>query len=652
MWSSLPAPGLAADCRQSPVWQGLAGVGQGVAQALHSFREIPRFEGDRRETSMTTGIYLPWRAVVWALACTVLLPLTSGTVIGTEHGAPAPAAAVACSGDPLASARWGEMQRQFIGNAPFVFDPRVRSALGVARTRCRFRSVVRPPSLASRSDRLCRLQPDCRNCFYPEAVPASLGFRVKLQQSTPVRAAARTGDGVWHVGGSWVNTAGGGCTTPSLGSGSPLWQAQLNQVAARQWSSGPKAGRLRLKIVHPMDTGLVAGIPAFFLEEITLRDAAGQRLLRVQPAEPVAENPVFTLGGLGHGPVEASGRDNNGGIQHPDRAMSYRLFFCRELLCRQWCGLWRRLGCCLLSVLLLVGAGLPAALAEAFDYRLQPQQVAPGVYVLLGAHEDFDTRNGGNIVNTGFIVGRDGVIVIDSGPSRRYGEQLRAAIRRVTPLPPVLVLNTHHHPDHFLGNQAFAELPIAALPATRQGIAAEGNAFAENLYRLSGDWLKGTEVLAPNRELAAGTLEVAGRKLDLLALAGHTDADLVVIDRQRRDLPATWSFISGRRPPHAEIGGWLAALDALESPGPRPGSPGWCRAARSAPTRRRLPRPAPGCAGAGRLSRCRAGLDMSEVLQRPLPPELAQLPLAQREYRRSVEHWFPAIEARVLAEKP
>ena len=48
------------------------------------------------------------------------------------------------------------------------------------------------------------------------------------------------------------------------------------------------------------------------------------------------------------------------------------------------------------------------------------------------------------------------VIVIDSGPSRRYVEQLRAAIRRVTPLPPVLLLNTHHHPDHFLGNQALA----------------------------------------------------------------------------------------------------------------------------------------------------------------------------------------------------
>ena len=130
--------------------------------------------------------------------------------------------------------------------------------------------------------------------------------------------------------------------------------------------------------------------------------------------------------------------------------------------------------------------------AQDFDYGLVPQPVAPGVYVLIGKTEDFDTRNGGNIVNTGFIVGREGVIVIDSGPSRRYGEQLRAAMRRITPLPPVLVINTHHHPDHFLGNQAFADVPIAALPVTRQGIAAEGNAFADNLYRLSGDWLKGT----------------------------------------------------------------------------------------------------------------------------------------------------------------
>ncbi|HAW39797.1 MAG TPA: MBL fold metallo-hydrolase, partial [Pseudomonas sp.] len=46
---------------------------------------------------------------------------------------------------------------------------------------------------------------------------------------------------------------------------------------------------------------------------------------------------------------------------------------------------------------------------------------------------------GGNIVNTGFIVTDSGVVVIDSGPSRRYGEAMREAIARVTDRPIIKV---------------------------------------------------------------------------------------------------------------------------------------------------------------------------------------------------------------------
>ena len=295
--------------------------------------------------------------------------------------------------------------------------------------------------------------------------------------------------------------------------------------------------------------------------------------------------------------------------------------------------------------------------ARDFDYGLVPQPVAPGVYVLIGKTEDFDTRNGGNIVNTGFIVGREGVIVIDSGPSRRYGEQLRAAMRRITPLPPVLVINTHHHPDHFLGNQAFADVPIAALPVTRQGIAAEGNAFADNLYRLSGDWLKGTELRAPDRDLAASRLDVAGRRLELVALDGHTGADLVVVDRESGVVFAGDLVFHERAPttPHADIAHWLAALNRLEAltreagfrflvPGHGPVSRDATPIAQTRAWLQWLAR---------RLEDdARAGLDMSEVMRQPLPPAQARLPLAQREFERAVEHLFPAIEARVLAEKP
>ena len=54
-------------------------------------------------------------------------------------------------------------------------------------------------------------------------------------------------------------------------------------------------------------------------------------------------------------------------------------------------------------------------------------------------------------------------------------------------------------------------------------------------------------------------------------------------------------------------------------------------------------------AGAMRQA-ARDGLDMNEVLARPLPPEFARLPLAASEYRRSVGHLFPAAEQAVLEE--
>lgn len=293
--------------------------------------------------------------------------------------------------------------------------------------------------------------------------------------------------------------------------------------------------------------------------------------------------------------------------------------------------------------------------AAEFDYGLKPQQVADGVFVLIGKTEDFDTRNGGNIVNTGFIVAPEGVIVIDSGPSLRYGQQMREAISTVTAKPIALVINTHHHPDHFLGNQAFAEAPVAALAATRQGIAADGNAFAENLYRMSGDWLKGTEVRVPNLTLEAGEQRLAGRSLRLLALDGHTGGDLVIVDQASGVVFAGDLAFNGRAPttPHADVAHWLAALQQLEILTQQKGFtalvPGHGAVARDAAPLRQT-RAWLSWLTNSLKEAARAGLDMNDVLQRPLPAEFATLPVAASEYRRSVGHLFPAIEVQVLEE--
>lgn len=219
--------------------------------------------------------------------------------------------------DPLGSARWKDMEKIFLADGPFEFDERVK-VLSSSLAENPLQVPITVDATALTDVREVVVFADFNPIleiirFYPDATNAYLGFRAKLQQSSPVRAAAKTADGVWHVGGTWVNTAGGGCTAPSAGSASPAWQKRLNEVSARTWSEGALAGRVRLRIVHPMDTGLVAGIPAFHLEEVVLKETSGKSLMRLQLSQPVSENPVFTLNrGAQKEALAVSGHDNNG----------------------------------------------------------------------------------------------------------------------------------------------------------------------------------------------------------------------------------------------------------------------------------------------------------------------------------------------------
>jgi quinoprotein relay system zinc metallohydrolase 1 len=296
----------------------------------------------------------------------------------------------------------------------------------------------------------------------------------------------------------------------------------------------------------------------------------------------------------------------------------------------------------LLALVLVLGSA--TARAE-WDYHLQPRQIAEDTWVLEGRLEDFSFANGGNIVNTAFIATPAGVVVIDSGPSRRYGEQFMAAIRRVSDKPVVKVLLTHHHPDHFLGNQAFPPAALAALPATIEGLKLEGGAFTENMYRLAGDWMKDTEMVVPAQAAAPGILEIGGHRLELLALEGHTRADLAIFDYSTGVLFGGDLVFHQRAPttPHARIGPWLASLDRLAA----------------LPFKALVPGHGPVTRDTAPLAQTRAylnwlrdtmaqgaaaGLDMTEMLARPLPEQFRELAVEPEEYRRSVSHLYPAAE--------
>ena len=312
------------------------------------------------------------------------------------------------------------------------------------------------------------------------------------------------------------------------------------------------------------------------------------------------------------------------------------------------------LACCMPAVAQPTGTAPDTA---RLDYRLQPRQIAPGTWVIEGAVADFLPANGCNIINTAFIATGDGVIVINTGPSRLYGEQQRRAITAtlaaVTPQPVRRVLNLNLHPDYFFGNQAWDGVPTQALPGSIAGMQAEGESYADNLYRLCGGWMRGTQATPARQALEPGSFTLGDHRLELRRLQGHTGDDLVLLDHSTGVLFAGGLVFADRVPttPHADPAQWLHTLDLLAQ---------WQRQGQF---KQLVPSHGPVDQGLQGIAQTRdwlrwltgwmqdsaqQGLDLSELLRMPVPERFAGWAAQPAELHRSLAQWYPAYERRAL----
>lgn len=78
------------------------------------------------------------------------------------------------------------------------------------------------------------------------------------------------------------------------------------------------------------------------------------------------------------------------------------------------------------------------------------------------------------INNTGFIVGTNGVVSIDTTSTELRNRAYIAAIASVTPNPITLLVNTHHHADHTHGNYLFPDAAIISHTSCRDVMMATG----------------------------------------------------------------------------------------------------------------------------------------------------------------------------------
>ena len=224
-------------------------------------------------------------------------------------------------GDPLDSMQWPDLKSQFFEkNAKVQFDSRVKVTVPLFAEDAMNVPVSFDASALGKVTKLVVLvdRNPIRKVleFVPLQSKPSLSFRFKLEQASPIRVAALTPDGVWHVGNAFIEASGGGCTVPGATRADGSWPQTLNRVAGKVFDANAlrNDARLRVQVSHPMDTGLVAGIPAFFVEQLTLSDASNQVLAHLYPFEPVSENPLFSFDfeDKPNGPIRLTGKDNNG----------------------------------------------------------------------------------------------------------------------------------------------------------------------------------------------------------------------------------------------------------------------------------------------------------------------------------------------------
>ncbi|WP_434106198.1 MBL fold metallo-hydrolase [Paraburkholderia caffeinilytica] len=164
--------------------------------------------------------------------------------------------------------------------------------------------------------------------------------------------------------------------------------------------------------------------------------------------------------------------------------------------------------------------------ASASDTREQKARLVELAKDVYGFVSDFDP-------NCGFIVGEDGVLLIDTRATPTLARELRAAVESVTDKPIKWIFLTHYHAVRVLGASAFEGATIISSAETYQWICERGEqdfaSEAGRFPRLFGGIDEIPGLTRPHLTFS-GSLDllISGRKIEFRHFgAGHSFGDSV-----------------------------------------------------------------------------------------------------------------------------
>ncbi len=233
---------------------------------------------------------------------------------------------------------------------------------------------------------------------------------------------------------------------------------------------------------------------------------------------------------------------------------------------------------------------LSCAHAQKDEATFTLNPIGGNIYVHYGQHLDIDTGYQGDICNLSVVIGTTGIAVIDSGGSLNVGKKLRDAIKKISNLPILYVINTHVHPDHIFGNAAFIEDKPTFVGHKKLGDAMQlrAEAYEKLNIKLLGTDANGSSIVKPTLMIEGPTsVNLGNRTLTITPYENaHTNTDISVLDSQTQTL-FTGDLLFIERTPVVEgdIKGLIATLENLKTysieqivPGHGPMTKDWLKA--------------------------------------------------------------------------
>jgi glyoxylase-like metal-dependent hydrolase (beta-lactamase superfamily II) len=189
----------------------------------------------------------------------------------------------------------------------------------------------------------------------------------------------------------------------------------------------------------------------------------------------------------------------------------------------------------LACIVLLLAIGGPCSASSAggvFDRELAP--LAEDVYLIRRPDPLRQPVEGNSVI----IVNESDVVVIDSGGAPLSAANALRLIRSITSKPVSVLINTHWHGDHNMGNQvyreAFPALRIVSHEATQGHMAGETMSYVAGLpaeldgYIKEFEAMAAKEPLSERRRLMLEDLRVAKREVEQVRV---TPPDLTFTDK-------------------------------------------------------------------------------------------------------------------------